>query len=762
MKLNTQRYSLLITCLVGAIIVFILFKPVIQHPNSYLFSHKCDGVKSYYNFGYYLKYGSGIKHTGVNYPYGDHLLYMNSHSLASQVIKGIDHVIPTKNYGPGILNLFMICSLVLALPFVFLILRHYKLPGWYAGFVSLFIVFNSPQLQRIHGHFEMVYLFFIPAFWLFFLKWRSGKRPVLWVTITVLTGIIGGFTSAFFAAFYGIFFLSYWLVEFIRKRKNLKQNIRYLSTIFIVAILPVLVVKVFVSTTDWFSDRPTDPWGYFLFHSNLSSIFLPSNTHFQDLWGGYFDMSYEWEGRAYVGTPAMLLSAGILITAIHNLFSYRSISWKLFFPKSTLNIYLMAAILTLLFSMCFPFKNYFTGLLDVFPILKQFRSLGRFSWIFYFVFNVYTACFFYRIFRFAKFKKVILVPGLTIFIIFFTWHLDAGVNTKKMMYGLIQPNDLLESNDNTYLSRFEKANIKTEEFQAIFCLPFVNTCGDKLVFERNLNGLIEGYSCSYHTGIPIVQSYSPRVSFSSALSSIQLMADSCIRKTRLDDMNKKPLLLIYHKNDLKPGEKELIQQSQTFWENETTGMAKLPIEAFNKGYNRYIDTIAKLKDSISYEGNTALHGAKQAYIYQNFDDKEADYTFNGQGANFVKGNTSLKLFEIDSLDTKRFGHSIELSFWVLVDQKVHSMPEAFFQEYDSNGNRNYEKKIDRNTHNVYNNWARYSMTFELKDNMRYEMTIYGKRITVDDLLFRPTNTNVFIKVDEKTELINNYPMKVNK
>ena len=35
----------------------VIFKPVILQPNNYLFSHGADGVKSYYNFSYHLKYG---------------------------------------------------------------------------------------------------------------------------------------------------------------------------------------------------------------------------------------------------------------------------------------------------------------------------------------------------------------------------------------------------------------------------------------------------------------------------------------------------------------------------------------------------------------------------------------------------------------------------------------------------------------------------------------------------------------------------------
>ena len=94
MKKNT---IVLIAVLGAAILILtVIFGRVIVHPDSYLFSSSGDAVKSYYNFSYYLKYDSGIDHNGINYPYGDHLQYINSHPLYLQFIKFLDSF-PTQN-----------------------------------------------------------------------------------------------------------------------------------------------------------------------------------------------------------------------------------------------------------------------------------------------------------------------------------------------------------------------------------------------------------------------------------------------------------------------------------------------------------------------------------------------------------------------------------------------------------------------------------------------------------------------------------------
>ncbi|MCK4992395.1 MAG: hypothetical protein KAS29_17980, partial [Bacteroidales bacterium] len=159
MKKNT--IAMLALMGTGLLILIVLFGKVIVHPDSYLFSTSGDAVKSYYNFSYYLKFDSGIDHNGINYPYGDHLQYINSHPLYLQVIKFMDRFIyPLNDHGIGILNLSMIFSLLLALPFIYLVLRKFSLPSWYAAVVSLIILFLSPQVDRLGGHFEMVYAFF--------------------------------------------------------------------------------------------------------------------------------------------------------------------------------------------------------------------------------------------------------------------------------------------------------------------------------------------------------------------------------------------------------------------------------------------------------------------------------------------------------------------------------------------------------------------------------------------------------------------------
>ncbi|WP_372936032.1 hypothetical protein, partial [Mariniphaga sediminis] len=282
--------AIVLALLVTVVLFFFLFKPILQHPNGYVFSRSGDAMKSYFNFSYYLKYDDGIKHDGINYPYGDHLQYINSHPLYVQVLKFVDHhIYPIANYGVGILNLTMILSLILAVPFLFLILRKYALPRWYAAVLSVIFLLLTPQFDRIHGHFEMVYAFFLPMYWYLLIRWREGKNRWLWSSLLIISALVGGFTSAYYASFYAIFLLGILFVEVWNHRNKLKQFLPAGLSLLLLAVIPLVVVKGLVSATDWVSDRPYNPYGFDIYHATFLSIFLPFISPLKMLIGNYVD-----------------------------------------------------------------------------------------------------------------------------------------------------------------------------------------------------------------------------------------------------------------------------------------------------------------------------------------------------------------------------------------------------------------------------------------------------------------------------------------
>lgn len=747
--------SIIFLMVIVLVLTIIQFKPVLQHPNSYLFSHGGDAVKSYYNFSYHLKYGEGIRYKGINYPYGEHPQYENTHPFHLLVLKQVNKIIPLDRYGVAIINLSMIFSFLLTIPFLFLILRRFKLPAWYAIITALIILYLSPQLDRIKGHFEMVYLFFIPMFWYLLLRFRDGKNQWLWGSLLVLAGLIGGFTSAYFVAFYAILLLSVFLAELWMKRKSLRSYIKPGIILIIMAILPLIIVKGMVSITDWAPDRPNNPWGFYVFHANLFSVFLPDYPALKALINPIINTGYQWEGRSYIGLPAVLLVVSMLFTFVYRIVKKQKEDFL--YQQSEINTFLLGATLVLLFSMCFPFKFGFGFLLDVLPPVKQFRALGRFAWIFYYVFTVYAAIIFWKFFQLLKSKGLTVVAILFLSFVLISWSLEAAINTKKSFSGIFLPNDKLESDSTPYLQMLQEAKINSSDYQAIFFLPFANTSGDKLLFEEGMNAFSEAMRCAYHTSLPLIQSFSPRLPFPHALSSIQMLADSAIRKTRLDDMNNKPILLVMTNENLSKEEKWMKDHANILTSYGKVSLAKLELNVFRKSHQEWLLEADSTIGHLEGTGNIKADVPPELLYYRDFEEFPHHHSFDGQGSLFQRRN-KIEVFNENFAEKGLYGN-YELTFWMYFDTRMYDMPQPKLHVYKNGVLQNTIKLNNRHIHNIYDRWVRLQQFIEIQNGYSYQLEVEGKFIAIDNLLLKPVNSNVYIDSKDGLKTFNNYPLE---
>lgn len=739
--------------------MILVFGSVLKSPNQYLFSTNEDAVKSYYNFSYYLKFDKGIRHDGINYPYGDHLQYINSHPLYVQLLKTADRFIfPMADNGVGILNLTMILSLLAAVPFIYLILRKFALPPWYAAVTTLIILLLSPQLDRLGGHFEMVYAFFIPLYWYLLIRWEEGKMRGVWTTLLVLTALVGGFTSAYYAAFLAIFPMAILLVQLWNHRRNLKGYLPEGLLLLGIALVPLVAVKGLVSATDWVDDRPDNPWGFFIFHSTLFSIFMPPASMLNELLKDVVDMRFQWEGRAYVGLPATLLALSFALTIILRFAARKRIHWKFFFPGRRMNLYLAAAVIVLLFAMCIPFK-WLRFLPDLLPPLKQFRCLGRFSWIFYYVFTTYAALFFYRFYRMARIRGFQVTAMVMLILVLSYWGLEAGANMQKSTRRIFNQNQIITNYEEETMAALRESGLEPGDFQGILFLPFASTCGDKLLFTRGLPAFSQAMKFSYHTGIPIVQSYSPRISFTHAMSSIQLLADSTIFKQRVRDMNEKPLLLLASGGKLNLAESDLYGRADEFWSAEDLSLAVLPVEKLNAGHDAWLALPESFADSLDCIGSVCSDVPNELVIYNGFEENLARQKFTGKGAKFLK-NGEIEILNRNLHNT--FGTlPVEISFWLYVDHRTDNMPAPELRMWDPGDRMVKREKLEsRATHNVDGMWARIEYEVKPEAGIRYQLVIRGKYITVDDLLLKPAGSMVLINRGNGPTLLDNFRLPV--
>ncbi|MCB0669177.1 MAG: hypothetical protein KDC80_25315 [Saprospiraceae bacterium] len=756
MKQNPWAGILLIIILM-MLLMWPGFGDVFVHPNGFLFAKDGDGLKNYFNLGYYLKYDEGLRFTGVNYPYGENLLYTDTQPFYAFLLNLIDnHIWSIGQNSVAIINLSILLGMVLASVLLYLILIHFGLPARYSLIIAICITFLSPQWDRIHGHLSLSYAFVVPLVWYVMIRCQtSNTHRIPWcIALSCITLFVGGL-HLYYTIMTAGFILAYLLVLGIRaKRWNVLYGNKSNWGLLCAAVIPFFALWLLSNFSSQVSDRPGSPYGFYVYHANIPSIFLPHYAASSNFINKLFHPTFNWEGRAFIGTASLIFVLGYAISLFHKV--------KSRIPVLNLNRdlsnYTYAALILLVFSMCIPF-DWLRFIPEWFSPLKQFRALGRLSWVFFYVINVISAVYIYRIYQDLIQAKLNLAWSHT-FLIFFLliWVFDAGSFYVNHGPVSITQNDKLENVNDEYLSRFAKAGVEPHDFQAIFALPLVSNRTDKMTFEGDLTGHNEAMKCAFHSGLPIVQSTASRPSLSQALSSIQMISSPMIRKVRLRDMDDRPLLLLHALGSkLNQGEQKLLQEGRLLWEDTYIQLLELPVSAFNDSLdvvNSRIDSMVDHNGSREVENGIYCDSACAGVFFNSFENSNsANPAFWGDRSLTIKDaqwqliDTTL---QIDS------SYQRTMSFWIYIDPVFSGMPSFEYFYGDPDSELQSEGKIETRTiPEVQNGWV--CVHIMLKPFLRHRVVIYGRDTTIDNLMIRGTDQDVFVS-DGKRRLFNNYPV----
>ena len=69
------------------------FEMVFKCPSCHLFVDSADGLKNYFTGAYFVKHdGFGVWSEGMNYPYGEHVVYTDNQPIISMILKAVDMI----------------------------------------------------------------------------------------------------------------------------------------------------------------------------------------------------------------------------------------------------------------------------------------------------------------------------------------------------------------------------------------------------------------------------------------------------------------------------------------------------------------------------------------------------------------------------------------------------------------------------------------------------------------------------------------------
>ena len=753
-----------------AVMLALLFGPVFWHPGSFLFSTVEDGIKNYYTALWYTQHDAGWRFTGMNYPFGEHVVFTDDQPLLAFALAWL-HRHEMAFDGVAVLNSAMLLAQVLSAPPLLALLRRCRLPAWYAGLVTVIIVLLAPQLDRLLGHYALAYACVIPTLWYLAVRATESSRPLLWyaayAAATLFFGGLHPYYLPISALLLALGAVAWWQQP---GRANWAARLRYWLPLVLAVLLPIGIFQGALALTDpYAADRPATPYGFFAYSSSVWSVFFPVEPPVRGWWQAIFHTpDPEWEGQAYVGLAGTLVA----LATLWRLGGYlRARRWaRLRWPAlpPVLRTSLWAGLLILLFAMGWPFRWGLEGLVPYLGPIKQFRSIGRFAWIFYYFYSVYAAYALYQGFRWLRQRGR---PGLAtgaLAALLLLWAAEGIFNTAHKAYQIQHPRAAGRSLTAAgtavarYPARLAAAGVTALAYQALVPIPYYSLGSEVFdVFGSDLSSY-ETMRASLETGLPIAATMLSRTALYQAQALNQLRSVPAIDKTLLGYLpDRRPLLLLVAARAPRDSADEaLLARARILYRDSAVWLAELPLSKLEARPALEAEFVAQVSTLHAYPGYWSAAENPQV-AYRSFDVPDPAITaydagktpLLGAGAQAVRKGT-LPLLRTPLARAGWY----EASVWTNV--RTPELPNLHWSLTDARGAVLDSAIIETKTSaDVLGDWVRLTARIHApRPGLQLRLWMRGRRYVADEFELRPADATIWRRTAAGVLVRNNYPL----
>jgi hypothetical protein len=724
-----------------------------------------DGYKNYYTLAYYLKYNSGIHFTGMNYPYGENIVFTDNQPVIAWILKLIAKVFPSITlHIHGYLAWVIFLSVVVSAVFLFKTLREFEVGEFQAILFAVLIAMMAPQLRRLTAHFSLGYTCFLPIFIFLLVKFfKSTKTFKVFIAMTV-TITFFSFIHMYYTGMAAIFLL---LISFFYAVVNYKQIGKVMPSIALLisaAAIPLFILKVFLITTDPITDRPKTPWGFIESRSTIADIFLSQDSFTGEIMGKVIPpgkLVYHGEGAGYIGLIATLtLFAFLLLVAIQKL-RKKNVGITIPFP---LHILLLAAIVVLLFAMAFPFcidplekyYNYLPG------TIKQFRASGRFNWIFYYVSTLFSAVFIYQLFN-------KLIAGVAyrwiayslLALVYSVWFIEINMTSVRLAREFSLQGQLINEDleSHSLLAHLRESGKTPNSFQAIFPIPFFLNGSEKLYLESS--SAFPAMKASLFTGLPLTGGQMSRTSESQTFKLANLISNDLVQKAVIKEYpTEKPLLLMAIGGYFNEQQQKIINRAKYLFTVDDIRYFELPLSAFKDKQDSIKKYFSLKRSAFHQHGDYQSMDSTENVVVRRFEDNKVKYAVFGEGAWHSEHDNAYLFF--DTLPGAKDSSDYEFSIWLYADNRRPAFPVIYLREMDEAGKEVVQAETQgKLSTNTFGKWVRVDIPFPLysRKNKVY-VAGEGDFASYDELMIRPKNEMVISAFkNDSTFMFNSFPLR---
>ncbi|MFW5657136.1 MAG: hypothetical protein ACOC0C_05915, partial [Bacteroidota bacterium] len=553
--------------------------------------------------------------------------------------------------------------------------------------------------------------------------------------------------------------LLYWIYIFIFIKGTWKvsENYYHLAIQFFIPLIIFIGITVF---TDSVSDRTGYPWGFLYYRAYPESVFLPLGKPYAQFLYNFSNFKYiNWEGIAFVG---MVATIGFLFALVYFFIFITKNRLKSFPTPSNnllLNIFFFSSLIMLLYSFGIPFiigdAKY---LINYIGPLKQMRGIARFSWLFFYIINIFV---FYHIWHLRKkgLNKILWIILLVISTSLL--YYDAYLNVKFWSKFINNQIPVLSDRNNKTEENHWVNNIDISNYQATIPIPYFHV-GSENTWVNAVCGITQPtYIVSWKTGLPTMGVMLSRTSISQTYENLELFGEPYRRPAILDKLIPGKSFLIITRDDcatIPAIQQKLIDKSIPLYQSATFSLLELPWDSLVSHHNNpFPEVLADYEQKdLFMHGNyiTANENMDfQVSAYPTDEDKPY-YMLPGSFSDRLRKGSWIYHKDIPNL---KAGTEYILSFWVHEPYKdlfMRSRLELQLRDSLDQGHDAWNPELFRVVEAFDGNWALIERRFTINnpgDMIRWRITnsdLRRNEYLVNHVMVRPATTDVYRKDDE--------------
>ncbi len=768
--------------LVAALLLWAKHGNWIPQANAHMLHDSPDGLKNYMTTAWHVAHDSSYVHyEGMNYPYGEHVLFTDNQPIFSAAMQWWSrNVSDLRDKTTGMVNLSQVLSLLFGAGIIFLLIRKLHLPVWYAGIAALGMLFLSPQYNRFDGHFGLSHTWVLPLLLLLLCRYeeRQSKRyqSLLIGILLFLVAQLHFYNFGVSALFLGLYTAYQVLTDF--SWRNIAKRTYHL---IVMVLLPFALLNVWIHWTDYSADRPANPFGFTTYIGYWEGIFLPYDYFPMHRW---IDQNIiqirriDYESQAYVGIAAFAFTLWAVFKRRFRLFEpeWEEAAYHRVHKRYLKGIF-VAAFTLVLFGCGVPFA--IPGLewmADYLGPFRQFRGLGRFTWVYFYVANlmlfyiVWNHSFRWKTerswteelqagweqirkrdfkhFQFSNAKKwaIALAP-----LVLLCWEARIFQRNKQVH---LAPNPALRSVVATSPDHWLN-KVDFTQFQALMPLPYYHVGSENIWKDIYYPLFKKTQYTAFHTGVPDMGVFMSRSSVGNMVKSMQWALPPCEAPAMLGDLpDNRPIALM-----IEPAKWDEVRR---FYEHFLIKAApvydgpELKIMSFVPDKMREHQqemSAAVVREANNPDMRPIGNGWKSAnlgdrfFLHQSYDSlSAATHIFQGKGAGSGNLRDSTWLWD-KPLPKGVYNFSV----WIYVNEDMGMTHELKIVQnnLDDGHEINFRHEGLRfYISTIVGGWARFDLHFSVyEDNSKTGIYLHKKDVNApfwfDEVLIKPSDANIY-------------------